>query len=116
MPKSLGRWAELLLDSGRYWERLRIPYNLVLATLALACWGGEIFSGRLVDLVGGIVVLTVFGIAANLCFCAAYPFDLAFQVLPLGRYRTYARGILFASGLLFASACATYVLLGDHMA
>jgi len=116
VPKFANVCAELIVDAGHYWERMRIPYNLVLATLSLVCWGGQIFTGRLGDLVAGIVVLTVFGIAANLCFCAAYPVDLALQLLPLRRYRSYARGALFASGLLVASACATYVLLGDHMA
>lgn len=107
---------ESTLDAWHYWERMRLPYNLALATISLACWGGEIFSGRAVDFVAGVVVLMFFATAANLCYCAAYPFDIAFQLTPWRRYRNCARWILFAGGMSLASACALYLLLGDPMA
>lgn len=109
-------YKELIVDAGHYWERMRIPYNLVLATLALSCWGSEMLSGQARDLIAAMIVLVVFAIAANLCFCSAYPVDVAFQLTPMRRYRHFARWTLFVCGMFFASACAVWVLLGDHMA
>lgn len=116
MSITLGICNELVVDSARYWERMRIAYNLVLATLSLVCWGPEIFSGRAIDLISGVVVLMVFAVAVNLCYCSAYPIDLLFQLTPARRYRQHCRWGLFMCGTFIASASALWVLLGDHMA
>lgn len=107
---------EMVLDAGRYWELMRIPYNLVLATLAIACWGRDMLAQGVVGVIGGLVVLLFFAIAANMCFCGAYAVDILFQLTPLRRYRVYPRLVLFVSGTMLASVFALYVLLGDHMA
>lgn len=116
MSNTLAICKELVVDSARYWERMRIAYNLVLATLSLVCWGPEIFSGRAIDLISGVVVLLVFAVVANLCYCSAYPIDLLFQLTPARSYRKYCRWVLFTCGMLLASVSALWVLLGDHMA
>ncbi len=108
-------FTELILDACRYWERMRIPYNLVLATLSIAFWGQEMLSFGATGIIGGVLVLMFFGAAANVCYCAAYPADILFQLTPMRPYRQYGRWLLFVCGLTFASACALYVLLGDHM-
>ncbi len=107
---------EMVLDAGRFWEPRRIAYNLILATLALACWGSEMLSYGIGGVFAGLIVLLFFAIGANVCYCAAYAADIAFQLTPIWRYRQYARWLLFVSGTILASACALYVLLGDHMA
>lgn len=106
----------LLTDAASYWERMRILYNLVLATLAIVCWGPEMLSGRPIDFIGGMVVLSLFAIPANLCFCAAYPIDFVFQLTPLRAYLRPCRLMLLVCGTCLASASALWVLLGDHMA
>ena len=106
---------DLVRDAVRFWEPMRIVYNLILAAWSMVFWGPEIFSGRLVDLIAGVVVLSVFALAANLCYCVAYPIDLVFQLSPMRPYRTLGRGVLFLCGSTLASAIALWVLLGDHM-
>lgn len=109
-------FKELVFDTGRYWEPMRIAYNLVLATLSVVCWAPEMFSGRVGDFIAASVVLLVFAIPANIVYCAAYPIDFVFQLTPLRAYRQPCRWILLLSGTALASACALWVLLGDHMA
>ncbi len=107
---------EMALDAGHYWERMRIPYNLVLATLAIACWGRDMLADGLGGVIAGVIVLLFFAIAANVCYCGAYAVDIVFQLTPIRPYRLYPRWVLFVGGTMLASACALYVLLGDHMA
>lgn len=109
-------YKQLVIDSVQYWERMRIVYNLVLMTLAITCWGAEMLSGRAIDLIGGMVVLLMFAVPANVCFCAAYPVDLGLQLTPLRDSWRRWRWLLFLCGTLLASAVAVWVLLGDHMA
>jgi hypothetical protein len=113
LPTSL---KEIVLDSGQYWELMRIPYNVILAGLSLVCWGSDMLSDGIGGVIAGVVVLTFFAIGANLLYCAAYPVDIAFQLTPLRRYRAYPRWLMFVSGTILATALACYVLLGDHMA
>lgn len=116
MRDTLIQFTDLLVDASRFWERMRIPYNIVLAGLSMACWGREMLLAGADHLIAGVLVLTFFGIGANLLYCAAYPLDIAFQLTPWRHHRKYARWVLFAAGMLLASACALYVLLGEHMA
>lgn len=106
---------ELLVDAARYWEPMRIAYNGILASASIVCWAPEIFSGRVGDLLASLVVLMFFAVPANLCYCAAYPIDLMFQLTPFRRYRQSFRWALLLCGTCLAVGCALWVLLVDHM-
>jgi hypothetical protein len=109
-------YRELVIDSIRYWERMRIAYNLVLIVLAIYFWGTQILSGRAAEFFGGIFVLLLFAMAANLLYCTAYPVDIAMQLTPLRSLWHRCRWVLFLCGTLLASAISVWVLIGNHMA
>jgi hypothetical protein len=95
-------------SAARFWERGRILYTAILATV-LALW--FIFTWphfrpalNLRDL-GAFAIL---GLLANLCYCAAYLADIAMQqLLPPTAWRRF-RQILWLVGTLFAILLENY--------
>lgn len=110
------QFSQIMTDAVFYWERKRIVYNLILAILALACWGQDIFGGGLQHMVGGLIVLLVFAMIANFLFSLAYAVDIAFQVTPLRERWRRVRWMLFLSGTAIASTLALWVMLDQGMA
>ncbi len=104
-----------MLDAAGYWERMRIAYNIVLASISMVCWAPEMLSGRAVDFFAGLIVLSFFAVPANLFYCAAYPVDFVFQLTHLKAYKQLCRWMCYWVARSSASACALWVLLGDHM-
>jgi hypothetical protein len=68
---------ERITDALRFWEILRIPYNLVLVAIALATAGIAKLMVLPVDL---WLWLAFFAVIANVLYCAAYPVDLFVQM------------------------------------
>lgn len=98
--------------SVHFWERNRLIYNIPLIALSLFFWGREMLSGRFVDLLGGLVVLSFFAVLANLCYCLAYPIDLMLQMCVTPKYTMLLRWVSLLFGTLVASILAVCVLLG----
>ena len=92
----------------RFYERGRILYTAILATILLLwfvfTWPHFRPALNLRDL-GAFAVL---GLLANLCYCAAYPADIAMrQLLPHTAWRRF-RQILWLLGTLFAIVFENY--------
>jgi len=93
---------EILTDAIRYWERMRIFYNLVLVLIVVAYFfaGWPQSKDRLVfELAQNLFLLAVL---ANMAYCAAYPVDVFAQLSDLHAVWLRYRWILFAIGMLFA--------------
>ncbi|MBL8522596.1 MAG: hypothetical protein JNN20_02790 [Betaproteobacteria bacterium] len=99
---------EILTDAIRYWERMRIVYNLVLVLIVLAHLfaGWPQSEGRLVpELAQSLFLLAVL---ANVAYCAAYPVDIFARLSDLHAVWLRYRWILFAIGMLFAGIISNF--------
>jgi hypothetical protein len=70
---------EILHDAVRYWERRRIIYNGILASVF---FGWVVLTWphfREASIIQALLFLIVFGVAANLCYSAVYLVDIPFQ-------------------------------------
>ena len=105
-----------LLDAISYWEPKRIWYNVCLTVAALICWGPEIFAGGPREWIGGLTVLAVFAIIANILFCFAYPVDFVLQMSSSRPVLDASRTCLFSLGLILALSFALWIMLGTGMA
>lgn len=105
----------ILTDAIRYWEPRRIPYNLVLALIA-AGWFVYSLPGSWVNItIDTLFILFILAVLANICYCAAYVADVVIQLSDFRDIWFGHRWILFALGLLFASAI-TYFVAGGMFA
>lgn len=89
-------------DALRYWERLRMVYNLLLFTITLAVLkpplGGNAINP--VELVSRLLLLATI---ANILYCAAYVPDIFVQLsLFRPQWRRW-RWLLFVFGCLIAA-------------
>lgn len=102
---------EVATDSLRYWEKGRLVYNAVLlmvtmiGLLVLSPLTGVTMHARL------LALLTLFAIAANLLYCAAYPIDLLVQLSDYRETWRRQRILLFGAGTLFAICLAVPVVV-----
>ena len=101
-------------DAARYWERGRIGYNLVLSLIAL---GWIVFTWphfRPAFTIPNGLRLLVLALLANVCYCAAYPVDLAMQSSGLGQAWKSRRWMLWTAGMLLAVLIEFY-WIGDEI-
>ena len=101
-------------DAARYWERGRIGYNLILASVAAAWLGFTWPHFRPALTVRSGLLLLVLAAIANLCYCAAYPVDIAIQFSPFRAQWMRRRWILWCAGAVFAALLACY-WIGDEI-
>jgi hypothetical protein len=98
----------IFADAVGYWERRRIIYNSLLATVIvtwiLATWP----HFRPAFTWYSLRFLVVFALLANICYCAAYLADLPMQHSPLRDFWRRWRWSLFLVGTLFAILFANY--------
>jgi len=101
----------ILTDAIRYWEPRRVPYNLVLAAIAVGYfvyyWPYTV--GQLT--IDTLFILFILAVLANICYCAAYVVDVVIQLSEFRAIWPVYRWLLFALGLLFASVI-TYFFAG----
>lgn len=101
-------------DALRYWERWRIAYNailvLVVAEWVLVSWPH--FRG--VMTMHSLLLLTILGAVANVCYSAAYVPDIAFQFSTFQAGWKNWRWTLWLAGMLFAILLANY-WIGDEI-
>ena len=97
-----------LRDVARFWEPRRIVYNVVLTAIVLLwvllTWPHFRPSLTLVSLEAMIVL----GLAANLCYSAAYLADIFVQLLISPEHWRRFRQTLFGVGTLFAILVENY--------
>ena len=101
-------------DAIRYWEPRRLAYNAILA-LVVAEWVLVSWPHfRPVMTLHSLLLLAILGALGNVCYCAAYLPDIAFQfsIFQTGWKRW--RWILWLMGMLFAILLANY-WIGDEI-
>lgn len=105
---------DIFTDAFRYWERRRIPYNLILAALfctyVMRIWPRFLAVFHWID----ILPLFVLVVVANVCYSTAYFIDLPVQhsAFRSGWWRW--RWLLWLVGTLFALVLELY-WLGDEV-
>ena len=96
----------LLTDALRFWERLRLPYNGVLAGVVGYCLLPHLLGPGGLD--GGSAALELFlcAVLANVAYTTAYLVDLPVQLSDYrDRWRRWRLG-LFVVGTAFAAGLA----------
>jgi hypothetical protein len=103
-----GSFPELFSDAIRFWEPLRIFYNLVLIAITLLWLVATWPHFRVALTLTSLGQLVIFGLIANICYCAAYLADIPIQHTSFGIARKHRRWILWSIGTLFAIVLANY--------
>jgi len=99
----------------RFWELRRLVYNIVLTLLVI---GWVVFTWPhffpALSFFTFVIMLKLAAIA-NLCYCAAYPVDMALQLLSLiPECLRRSRTLLWWAGMIFALVLA-YYWIGDEI-
>jgi len=101
-------FLEAFAAAVRYWEPRRILYNVVLSAVAagwiVATWPHFLPAFAL----SSVLPLTVLAVLANLCYCAAYPAEIAVQLCAAGAARARWRLAIWIAGLLLAVLLENY--------
>ena len=105
---------ESLRNVVAFWEWRRLGYNgaLTLVTLAWLVLTWPHFRPAM-SWRSGLLMLALAG-AANLCYCAAYPVDLALQLSPFRSAWLKRRWMLWAFGVVLGVMLACY-WIGDEI-
>ena len=102
------RFREIVTDAIGYWERRRISYNILLATV-VALWfmvTWPHFKPALT--LQTLVFFFVLGMLANICYCAAYLAEIPMQYSLFRTVWRRWRWGLWMVGLIFAVVIANY--------
>jgi hypothetical protein len=101
MDTSLFR--ESLTNAIRYWEKMRLVYNVVLLLVVAGCfaWNYSAVGSKLSVNVFFSMILC--GILLNVLYCAAYIVDVCVQMTEFRERWAKFRWRLFAIGALFAA-------------
>lgn len=103
-----GRFREIVTDAIGYWERRRILYNVILATV-VALWfmlTWPHFKPALT--LQTLVFFFVLAMLANICYCAAYLADVPMQYSLFRTVWRRWRWGLWMVGVIFAVVIANY--------
>ena len=96
-----------LAQAARFWEPLRIAYNVALAGVVgawvMATWPHFRLAMKLTTL----VPMVFLALLANVCYSAAYLVELPLQQTPRTWMR-HCRWAVWTAGTLFAIALANY--------
>jgi len=96
----------------QFWERARLIYNFVLATVVIIYFAASYPSSKLflsIDFVLGLFLLAVI---ANVAYCAAYLADIFAQVSGFRELWRRYRWLLFVIGTIFAAIITRFVAMG----
>jgi hypothetical protein len=100
--------GDALSDALKYWEPRRIPYNLVLAGIALGWVGFTWPHFRAAFRWQSLPLLFVLAVLANACYCTAYLADIPLQCSAFRSGWRRGRWMLWLLGMLSASAVTCY--------
>ncbi len=103
-----GRLREILRDTIRFWELGRIAHNLVLTAVVIAWLVTTWPHFREALTLRSLVLLTILGLLANVCYSAAYLVDVPMQYSSLrAAWRRWRWG-LWLTGTVLATVIANY--------
>ena len=99
---------ERATEAIKFWEPMRIVYNIVLAAIVLMYFGWGLPRSREYISTNGISFLIVLAVLANVAYCAAYVVDMFAQISGFREQWRTVRWGLFATGLMFAAILARF--------
>jgi hypothetical protein len=101
-------WRENLTNAIRFWEPMRVAYNLALAAIVLIYFARSYPASKEVVTVNGILLLFLLAVLANVAYCAAYPVDVFAQASGYRELWRKWRWVFFAIGLMFAGTITRF--------
>lgn len=101
-------WRFTLADSARFWEPLRLAYNLVLAAVVIAWIAFTWPHFRVAFTFPSLFRLAVLALLANALYSAAYFVDVPMQRSPLAAVWRHRRRMLWFAGTLLAVVATNY--------
>lgn len=102
-------WRSILTDALRYWEPRRLIYNAVLGVIVLLHWLDAQSASDMAYTHGHIMWLILYGVGANICYCAAYGVDIFLQLSDFRQTWLPWRWALLVLGILIAAVMAHLV-------
>lgn len=100
--------VDAVYDAGRYWERRRLTYNLVLVTITVFFYLVHVWMGYAMPVLKAVVFNLGMAVVANVLFTLAYPIDLAARPVFRGNMRLF-RDVLFGFGMILAGVLALVI-------
>jgi hypothetical protein len=100
---------KIMTDAIRFWERLRIPYNLILASIVVYYAIPPIMKQRGMNWELTAIQLFIFAVLANVAYTFAYLVDIPVQFSDFQPGWRRIRIGLFIIGTVFA-ACITWLI------
>jgi hypothetical protein len=96
-------FRQSLTNAIRYWEKMRIAYNVVLLLVVAGCfaWNYSALGSKLS--VNVFLSMILCGILLNVLYCAAYIVDVLVQMSEYSERWTQFRWVLFLIGAMFAA-------------
>jgi len=101
-------FQEISGDAVRYWEKLFIPYNLLLAVVVVAWFVLTWPHFRTALNVNSFLWLAILGILANICYSAAYLVDVPMQYSSLRTAWRRGRRWVWLMGMVLAIVITNY--------
>ncbi len=93
------RLKEIVTDALRYWERMRIVYNAVLALIVITYFVAGLPTSLRVFEFNQLLVFILLAVAANVLYCLAYLPDVFIQLSGFSEVWRKTRIGLFLIGL-----------------
>jgi hypothetical protein len=103
---------EYATDAIKFWEPLRILYNLVLTAIVITYFAIRYPLSRSVLTVDFCLGLFLLAVIANVAYCAAYIVDIFAQASGFRATWQRSRKLLFVVGTLFAAVITRFVAMG----
>ena len=103
---------ERATEAIKFWEPMRIVYNIVLAIIVLIYFRLGLPHSREMVSANGISLLILLAVMANVAYCAAYLVDMFAQISGFREQWRTIRWGLFATGMLFAAILTRFFSMG----
>ena len=105
-------FRESVTDAIRFWEPLRVVYNVVLGAIVLTYFAMGYPASKANVTVDGVLLIILLAVLANVAYCAAYVPDVFAQASGYRELWRKCRWIVFAVGLVFASILTRFWAMG----
>ncbi len=96
---NIREWAT---DAIRYWEAMRILFNLILSAIVIAYFVVDLPASKASMKLNSALFLFLLAVLANVAYCAAYVVEIFAQVSAFRELWQRYRWLLFAIGVAFA--------------
>ena len=104
---------DITTDALRYWERRRLIYNAVLATIVIGYFAAGLPRTAAAVTLDRLLGLFALAVLANVAYCAAYIPDVFAQLSSFGtQWRRY-RPVLFVIGSGLGAVIARAIVTGE---